>query len=81
MTIQYVAKDGKIFDTKEGCEDYENGFDANLIEVLNKHIENIRKRNKFCQRDKSYTLPEAFKWYTEVRDFVKKNKKKYLKAN
>ena len=80
MTVQYIAKDGRIFDDENRCIKYEKSLENALIDELNGYIRDIVAYNSYCQIDKRKELPAAFDRYMKVKSAIKTHEEDILKG-
>lgn len=80
MTVQYIAKDGQIFDDKNKCIKYEKSLENALVDELNGYICDIVTYNSYCQTDKRKELPAAFDRYMKLKSIIKTREKDILKG-
>lgn len=80
MTVQYIAKDGQIFNDKDKCIKYEKSLENALVDELNRYIQDIVAYNSYCQTDKRKELPAAFHRYIELKSVIKTYEKDILKG-
>lgn len=81
VKIQYKAKDGKMFDNQEGCENYENSLQNLYVETLyilkeyGKTIDDIKFIGIIA-----YTNGKANYYQINIKDFFEIAKKIYYYA-